>query len=1410
MKKILYLLFLLLIYPIYSQNVWHENNVYDPVTFLNISLSNNYLQPNNILYYNVSINYRDIYYIPNASLVIQIIQKGDNNSIYPYQFNNDNEIYEYVIRNLYLQPGETINIPLKYIVPYNLDPGYYYIVAYLYTPLNNINGLPFIYYPGSYTEFYVDSINGGYPSMYIVKNDTYLSSSSLYTYGSILYSSGYYYSSLSGPTGYGVSNGLNMSVDIYSQNNANATLLLLISPWDDILYSPVYNNTYNINLNSGYNIINIDNINISSLPPNVYSARLELLYNNTVESIYRLRFIVLGPTTRLDGVFLQGNGNLTFIVAPSPDHYTYPTTPNVIAQVYSNILGFNENISLGNISWYNTQFTYVNLQLPLNSTKFDLCINLYSNNNLDYNYCTYYNINQSDTYGLPLSQLVYVNYTNNYFYICSNISGNLIVAYNSPANTLLSTNVDNNCYNYSDISNGTYYISFYSSQYSNQWIINNTYYPSKTNILIKPIKQQNDNIYYLALVIVIIIISILLYMIKRWKIFAIFIVGLVFLSTIHSQTITVSPTNLCSPSGSVTITTSNYSGDVNVNYTFFNPNNNFVYSSGQYKYFGSSYSYTIALNNLPAGINVPIEYNIDVENCTIVNLSISCSYNTYNGYIYSNYPFYFEYYSNPIYTSSDDAAYIVAGCSNSENIINNTYFNFTVILPNGTSILTRTNCSGAGDPDWGQNLCDLNIYNYDNSIGNYTYNGSYDYNGQLYNIPFVGNPLQVLGASAGTFTSVSCTHAVADVSANSSSNPLQIYFNYNGPNTGNYYTYDNGVYILAQNTSLGFNVNGGYNGLCSDGVTNSGTPSIAFWLYSTDQYFDPNSSVYILGTSNAGITFSNYFVDRSTIYNIHPNEGFVLPSGSPLWLALEGGSSVNVYNFNENNPGYYILYTDYIRTVCGSPEDYICDPNGNLCSYGHIQGEAWGWLPINPEPGYYFLVINPDATVNVQNISYYPYIYNINPGDPIYLGYIDNIGIGNLTVGENYILPDPILVNNNFLLQENQNISLYAYFPTNECSHVSCQIPYNVSYQNAYGLTVYSPVEYSGYINIYWDNLSVYTNPSITKITYGPVNLTIGVENLGPVPAENVSIYNLQYDPACVQILNIYNDSLINPGATAYLNIEINITNSNCNPQDYNISFSVYGWNTYIYNYSLLLPLNQVNNPPNGVQLSSNTVFNIKDINYQACYISFNNAQYPRNCNSDFLYQNGMCAGSICNTEVITDNQYAQFDNYYTYYNYLTNSSSIFGVSSSSQVISIYVGQQYNYQVLIKNLVPSQINCTIDTLPIISNDDAQVLYFNINGINNLNFTIGPDGVANLYINVLGLKSGVANLIYGFTCNSLYGSSTYSQEVPVYVLEPNGQLANNVSNLITSEEISPGELIGVSIGILAVALTLGLI
>ncbi|WP_231433960.1 hypothetical protein [Candidatus Nanopusillus massiliensis] len=96
MKKIYLLSFLLFfLYSIFSKgyNIWHPESLYKPVTFLSINLSSNNLSVGQTLYYNVYINYRDIYYIPNASLAIQIIQKNDNNNIYPFQFTSDNEVY---------------------------------------------------------------------------------------------------------------------------------------------------------------------------------------------------------------------------------------------------------------------------------------------------------------------------------------------------------------------------------------------------------------------------------------------------------------------------------------------------------------------------------------------------------------------------------------------------------------------------------------------------------------------------------------------------------------------------------------------------------------------------------------------------------------------------------------------------------------------------------------------------------------------------------------------------------------------------------------------------------------------------------------------------------------------------------------------------------------------------------------------------------------------------------------------------------------------------------------------------------------------------------------------------------------------------------------------------------------------
>jgi len=62
------------------------------------------------------------------------------------------------------------------------------------------------------------------------------------------------------------------------------------------------------------------------------------------------------------------------------------------------------------------------------------------------------------------------------------------------------------------------------------------------------------------------------------------------------------------------------------------------------------------------------------------------------------------------------------------------------------------------------------------------------------------------------------------------------------------------------------------------------------------------------------------------------------------------------------------------------------------------------------------------------------------------------------------------------------------------------------------------------------------------------------------------------------------------------------------------------------------------------------------------------------------------------------------------------------------------------------------------------------------------------------------------LVYGITCNSTYGSSSFSTQVPIYVLGPNNLIANYTqSEIVVSENISPTDLIGIGgliVGLLA--------
>jgi hypothetical protein len=137
------------------------------------------------------------------------------------------------------------------------------------------------------------------------------------------------------------------------------------------------------------------------------------------------------------------------------------------------------------------------------------------------------------------------------------------------------------------------------------------------------------------------------------------------------------------------------------------------------------------------------------------------------------------------------------------------------------------------------------------------------------------------------------------------------------------------------------------------------------------------------------------------------------------------------------------------------------------------------------------------------------------------------------------------------------------------------------------------------------------------------------------------------------------------------------------------------------------------------------------------------------------------------------------------------------GIAIPTNVISLYVGQEYKYSVLVKNLVPTDIQCSLVPIPSTTNNKAIVTNYSINGMINNNFVIGPYGSAELDINILGASSGISSLLYGITCNSTYGSSSFSTQVPVYILGPNNVIANYTqSQIIVSERVSPEGLIGI--------------
>jgi len=1079
----------------------------------------------------IRVYYGYEYYFSDAKLVIQLIRTYDNNSIYPSELADHNIILEEVY-NLSLEPGKVYEINFSYKIPEDIENGKYAIVTYLYTPLTYLSGLPFIFLPGTYRYITING-SGNYPYVKINRNLTTINNE---------------------PATIGAKSldKINIKLVLNSKINTTARVIIKYAEWDDITRkSSVLYDNYVI-LNKGMNYINIEK-SIEGLDPGVYSVRVEVYINNVLQSMYRLRFIKIGPTAKIRGILLNGNGDLTVIIGPSPDHYTYPVTKDVWFEVRSGALNYYNKITLGDIEYFTTGFAYIHLKINLSKEEFDLCVNLYSQYKEVDKYCIFYRI--------PLRKIPEIYQEKNKIIIISPKDGKVMIE-----------DLKNNKSIVYNVSKGENILYLDEGEYIVTFI--NDFSIEKEFSIYKPIEEKildkisnafkNPEIFTRFLIaILIIILVIIIYMMvklltrgKKEVMYAVLFVLFVFtfllsLGRVYSL-IDISNNNFCSVYGKINITTNNTELEeyqvfvelYNESYSF-----NITYECRGYCL------YTLDLPSLEPNktyvLNVSIiDKGEIIENKTFVLKSL--------------YPYDISLLTNEIYEGAYAGIKIspVSECKDIEGY-NQTLFNITY-----DSVILRVNCPYSGDPDWGENICGIDTTTL--KVGSYNLYADY-YFGDRYFNQFIGT-LKVSQISSGVFIISSCSHGWSMLGQG---------VQYNISIKGRY-AVDEGMYVIPKGSTLTIYNIGYINYMCSNGVYSQYPARLAAFVYKSltnKPLINYSYGIFVGGSDNMGNFYSKELGNiMKEIYEDKSTYGFAVMISNP-------SQSFDVYTFNES--GYYTVYVNGINAFCDSPLNFICpsDRLNNLCNIGEWKNKPAyyiGWYRLGehtilvPDPkveGSYVdkLVIHPyysysDGKWYAYIVDYFVKDYNnyldINlvtrqPLSYIKIGKFRNIGLGKVKVEavNGYIYK---YVNISQGSESPLFIDIEKYV-LELCKNKNCTIKYNLSYKDAYGFyekeMISDPIIEVRWVEIDINEIPGYLDGIVLVVRFNITNKNSYVE------AQNISVREFVYDKNCIKILPSKTIT-VPPGESDILEVPIVFIKTTCPPNSYNTTFTISGINT--------------------------------------------------------------------------------------------------------------------------------------------------------------------------------------------------------------------------------------------------------
>jgi len=262
--------------------------------------------------------------IVDAYLVVEMV-KGGTEHVYPSQLSDeDNVFYEEIIGNINLAPRSQKKIPFSYKIPTDMKSGNCRLEVYFRTKRTPIVGIPHIFMSPKYQNFKVEGM-GNFPYASIVRTKT--------TFANEV-----------GPIGVGVDAGSNINGKIYVQSASpsrldDLSLKVIICEWDDTSCTEeeyLWSKEYEIPSLDPNGIEKIDVEFNAPNDPEAYAIRLELNdKNGRIISLYRSRIIVKGETGRIRKMAINKlyfkkdeRGEIGLLIAPSPDHYTYPVVRN--------------------------------------------------------------------------------------------------------------------------------------------------------------------------------------------------------------------------------------------------------------------------------------------------------------------------------------------------------------------------------------------------------------------------------------------------------------------------------------------------------------------------------------------------------------------------------------------------------------------------------------------------------------------------------------------------------------------------------------------------------------------------------------------------------------------------------------------------------------------------------------------------------------------------------------------------------------------------------------------------------------------------------------------------------------------------------------------------------------------------